>query len=62
MEKDFIEIESKRIPLSNIKSYEITTEEINQQWTEKVKPNLLVRIILFFVSPGTKTEGFEEGF
>lgn len=53
MEKDFIEIESKRIPLSNIKSYEITTEEINQQWTEKVKPNLLVRIILFFVSPGT---------
>ena len=56
MEIDFIESDSERIPLSNIKSYEITTEEIDKQWVEKKKPNLLVRIILLFVSPGMYSE------
>ncbi|RRN70592.1 hypothetical protein EI200_14070 [Peribacillus simplex] len=53
MGKDFFEIESKKIKLTDIKSYEITYEEVNKQWIEEVKPNLLVRIILFFASPGT---------
>lgn len=56
MESDFIEIDSKKVPLSVIKSYEITTEEINKQWVEKKKPILFVRIILLFVSPGTPSE------
>ncbi|MGE6720670.1 hypothetical protein ACQKGD_25450 [Peribacillus frigoritolerans] len=53
MGKDFFEIEIKKIKLTDIKSYEITSEEVNNQRIEEVKPNVLVRIILFFASPGT---------
>ena len=35
VEKDFIEIGSKRIPLSDIKSYEITTEQFNKHGKKK---------------------------
>jgi hypothetical protein len=56
MEKDSIEIDSKRIPLSNIKSYEITTEQLKRTYTEKKKRNWFVRIILLFTNPGFVNE------
>jgi len=57
MKKKYIEIESKKIPLADIKSYEIVTEEIQQHWIEKKKPNLLVRIILFLVGAAAEDRG-----
>lgn len=56
MENDFIEIESKKIPMSVIKSYEVTTEQVKRTYTEKKKRNWFVRIILLFVSPGSQNE------
>lgn len=52
MGKNFIEIESKRIQLSEIKSYEIKTEQVKRTYTEKQKRNWFVRIILLFTNPG----------
>ncbi|GGF28631.1 hypothetical protein GCM10010954_29630 [Halobacillus andaensis] len=56
MEKDFIEIGSKRIPLSDIKNYEITTEQLKRTYTEKKKRNWFVRIILLLTNPGFVNE------
>ena len=52
MKKDFIEIESKKIPLSDIKSYEVKTEQVQQTWTEKRKRNWFVRILLLLTGSG----------
>lgn len=56
MDKDFIEIDSKRIPLSDIKSYEIITEKVKRTGIEKRKRNWFVRIILLFTNPGFVNE------
>ena len=56
MENDFIEIESKKIPMSVIKSYEVTTEQLKRTYTEKKKRNWFVRIILLFTNPGFVNE------
>jgi hypothetical protein len=48
----FFEVGKTRIMLSNIKSYEIIIEEARRVWKEEKKANLLIRILLWIVSPG----------
>lgn len=56
MKKDIIEIDSKKIPLSDVKNYEVTTEKLKRTYAEKQKRNWFVYIILLFTNPGFVNE------